>query len=34
MLSGHDPEQHSRDFSRRSNTLGNINNGDNVTYKL
>jgi len=30
---GHDPEQHSRGFSRRSDTLGNANAGAAVTSK-
>jgi len=29
----HDPEQHSRDFSYQSDTLGNVNASGVVTYK-
>jgi len=31
--SGHDPEQHSRSFSCRSDILGNANVGSTVTFK-
>jgi len=33
VIQVHDPEQHLRSFSRRSDILGNVNIGDAVTCK-